>query len=230
MSMFEEEMHITISMAKADKAYEGIISLIEAYKNSTEEKRVQGCTDILDFITAAIEQFDLSEIRDYVKTQSGNNFSVLKEADASLHKIQLVARGADKGRKRNRKRQLFAEWMSDSFHYEFDQEDHDRLQVLVNELREEIKKFKKIEEPHRARLLSRLEHLQAELHKKVSDLDKFWGMVGDAGVALGKFGKDAEPFVSRIREMTGIVWKAQRAAEGLPQDAPLPRLEDKSGQ
>lgn len=57
------------------------------------------------------------------------------------------------------------------------------------------------EDDHQARLLKQVESLQLELHKKMSNLDRFWGLVGDAGVIAGKFGKDAKPLVDRIREL-----------------------------
>ena len=41
----------------------------------------------------------------------------------------------------------------------------------------------------------RLERLQSELHKTVPDIDRIWGMFEEAGVMLGKFGKDAKPLV-----------------------------------
>ena len=82
------------------------------------------------------------------------------------------------------------------------------------------------EEDHKQRLLKRIEKLQAELHKKVSDLDKFWGLVGDAGVVLGKFGKDAKPLVDRITEIAKIVWQTQARAEELPSGTDMPLLSE----
>jgi len=58
-----------------------------------------------------------------------------------------------------------------------------------------------------------------ELHKRVSNLDRFWGFVGDAGVVLGKFGNDVKPIVDRIREMLGIVWRTQAKSEELESNA-----------
>lgn len=77
---------------------------------------------------------------------------------------------------------------------------------------------------HKDRVLKRLEALQREVHKKMSNLDKLWSLVGDAGVALGKFGSDAKPFVDRIREIAQIVWRTQARAEELPSGTPLPLL------
>lgn len=108
-----------------------------------------------------------------------------------------------------------------TFIYEFPEDDLKRIQELINELRTLISESKEIEENHKARLLSRLEKLQSELHKKVSDLDRFWGLIGDAGLVMGKLGKDAKPIVDRIRELVDIVWKVQTMAEGLPSNTPI---------
>lgn len=111
-----------------------------------------------------------------------------------------------------------------SFAYEFSAGDVERVQQLLNELRELISNSSLFEQTHQRRLLLRLEKLQAEMHKRVGDLDKFWGLLGDAGVAVGKFGDDVKPIVDRIREITGIIWRTQARAEELPSDAPLPLL------
>lgn len=111
------------------------------------------------------------------------------------------------------------------FSYKFSDGDVDRIQTLLNELRDFIVSHEHFEEEHRQRLLKRLEKLQAELHKQMSDIDRFWGLVGDAGVVLGKFGKDAKPFVDRIKELAEIVWNTQKRAEELPSNSPSPFLE-----
>jgi hypothetical protein len=95
-------------------------------------------------------------------------------------------------------------------------------------LRVNISESPDIEEKHKQRLLQRLEKLQAELHKKMSDLDRFWGLVGEAGIVLGKFGKDAKPLVDRIREITDIVWRTQSRAEELPSDTQSPLISQDS--
>ena len=120
--------------------------------------------------------------------------------------------------------------LSTSFSYEFTQGDLKRVQQLINELREEITKSELIQNEHKERLLKRLETLQAEIHKKMSDLDKFWGLIGDAGVVIGKFGNDIKPVVDRIKELVQIVWKTQAKAEELPSSAENPMLPDSSNQ
>lgn len=108
------------------------------------------------------------------------------------------------------------------FAYEFTQGDLDRIQALIAALRKQLTESDLFDEDHRRRLLKKLEKLQAEVHKRMSDLDQFWAMAGEAGVALGKFGKDAKPFVDRIRELLGIAWGAQARAEDLPSNSQLP--------
>ena len=116
------------------------------------------------------------------------------------------------------------------FSYEFSQGDLDRVQELINSLREQISGLTQLEKDHQQRLLRRLEKLQSELHKRVSDLDRFWGLIGDAGVVLGKIGNDAKPIVDRIREIADIVWQTQSRAEELPSGTKLPQLENRPSQ
>jgi hypothetical protein len=117
--------------------------------------------------------------------------------------------------------------VSKGFVYEFSKGDLEAVQERVNELRLLISSVKGLEKEHQQRLLRRLEKLQGELHKKVSDLDRFWGLIGDAGVVMGKLGDDAKPIVDRMREIADIVWRTQSRAEELPSGTELPRLENK---
>ena len=116
-------------------------------------------------------------------------------------------------------------WSSEKFTYKFSEEDVDRIQTLINELRNELKTSDLFEVGHKNRLLARLEKLQAEMHKEMSNFDNILGLVGDAGVALGKFGKDVKPFTDRIIEIAKIGWKTQVKSEGLPENTRNPLLE-----
>lgn len=60
----------------------------------------------------------------------------------------------------------------------------------------------------------------------MSSLDKLWGFVGEAGVVLGKFGKDAEPFFERLKEIAHITWRTQLIAEQLTSGTSFPLLTD----
>lgn len=125
-------------------------------------------------------------------------------------------------------RRRFRASLGSSFVYEFSQGDLERVQKLINELRASIAGLTQLEKEHQQRLLRRLEKLQTELHKRVSDLDRLWGLVGDAGVVLAKLGNDAKPIVDRIREIADVVWRTQARAEELPSGSKPPLLEVKS--
>lgn len=112
-----------------------------------------------------------------------------------------------------------------SFKYEFSSGDYERIQVLINSLRDLISASKSIQEDHKSRLLRRLEKLQGELHKSMSDLDRFWGLIGEAGIVIKKFGEDVKPVVDRIKELAQIVWATQTRAEELPSGSNPPLLE-----
>ncbi len=112
------------------------------------------------------------------------------------------------------------------FMYEFTDGDLKRIQELINELRGQITKSKLFDEKHRQRMLKRLEKLQAELHKKMSSVDQFWGLMNDAGVVMGKFGEDAKPLVDRYTEIVEIGWRSVLQAEQLPSGFHFPRLLD----
>lgn len=118
----------------------------------------------------------------------------------------------------------FKQVIKGGFGYDFTEADIHRVQNLINELRGLLTADSSLDEGHKRRLLSRLEALQKELHKRVSDLSHFYNLMGDAGVALGKLGKDAKPFVDRIREIVQIGWKAQARAEELPSSADNPMI------
>jgi len=127
----------------------------------------------------------------------------------------------------NTARIKFKQKLDIGFLYNFSDGDVTRIQQLLNELRDLISVTNKFDAKHKERLLLRLESLQKELHKKMSSLDKFWGLIGDAGVVLGKFGTDAKPFVDRIKEITQIIWRIQARAEELPSNTMMPELNEK---
>lgn len=110
------------------------------------------------------------------------------------------------------------------FHYEFSDGEIERLQALINELRNAINRAGYLDEDHRRRLLARLEKLQAELHKRVSDLDVFLGAVVQFGATAGRFGEEAKPLVDRAREIGQIVAAVFRRAEKLQPGSEFPML------
>ncbi|WP_458729799.1 hypothetical protein [Pseudomonas brenneri] len=118
--------------------------------------------------------------------------------------------------------------LTNSFSYEFTDGDLKRIRTLINELRELITENTELDEDHKRRLLKRLEKMQSEIHKKVSDLNAFYGLAVEASVVLKKVGENAKPIVDRIKELTGISWNTQARAENLPSGTEPPMLENDS--
>ena len=83
-------------------------------------------------------------------------------------------------------KKVFKQKFGSGFLYRFSDGDLTRIQTLINEIREYLVGTKEIQEDHRARLLKRLEKLQSELNKTMSDLDRFWGLLIDGSIALKK--------------------------------------------
>ena len=104
------------------------------------------------------------------------------------------------GQESEEKKRDFAALLGSAFNFRLSHADTERIQVLINELRDLIGKDERFEEDHRRRLLTRLEDLQRELHRRLSNLDRFYGLIGDAGVLLGKFGRDAKPSLTEFEK------------------------------
>jgi hypothetical protein len=125
-------------------------------------------------------------------------------------------------------RKHFAVTLVENFGYEFTDGDLKRIQQLINELREMVSANIELDDGHKRRMLKRLEKMQSELHKKMSDISRFYELMGDAGVALGRLGEGAKPFVDRIKEIVDIGWKSQARAEQLQSDAENPMIGQES--
>jgi|ERR1035437_3872263 hypothetical protein len=166
------------------------------------------------------KKIEFSEVLENNLTAIQSFFITIKEIFKNKYNARIAESTINDAR--NKYKQQF----DMGFLYRFSDGDITRIQELLNELRNMISTSTDFEAKHKERLLSRLEGLQKELHKKMSSLDKFWGLVGDAGVVIGKFGRDAKPFVDRIREITQIIWQIQARAEELPSNTMMPQLTD----
>jgi hypothetical protein len=99
--------------------------------------------------------------------------------------------------------------------YEFSESDFKRVHELISQLRELIANNGLIAEGHKRRLLRRLEAMRNELHKKTSDIDRFWGFLGEAGITMRKYGADLDPISDRVLELADITLGVIRAKEGI---------------
>lgn len=160
---------------------------------------------------------DLRDIDADVYSACSQLHKYLKEAYGELEKDLADHRlGAMKSK--------FADLVAHGFSYEFTEGDVNRIQVLINELRTLISDNTELEDQHKRRLLKRLEKLQSEMHKKMSDLDHFYGLTVEGSVMLKKVGGNLKPIVDRITEITKITWATQSRAEDLPSGSEPPLL------
>jgi len=101
--------------------------------------------------------FNINKIKSFFEDKDGSIFKILEnEKNKNLIKNAQVR---------------FSSKFGNSFSYEFSENDFKEIQICINDLRGLISKSKLIEENHKQRLLKRLERLQSELHKRMSDLD-----------------------------------------------------------
>ena len=122
----------------------------------------------------------------------------------SIHEIKKGCEAINEKALIEKLRKKFKAALGSGFKYEFSQGDLDKVQELINQIRNEVSCCSDLDDGHKARLLKRFEALQSELHKKISDLDKFWGLIGDASIVLAKIGNNSKPIVDRVKEIADI--------------------------
>ncbi len=116
-------------------------------------------------------------------------------------------------------------------YYEFSSDDINEIQNAINVLRELIINEESIDESHKSRLLKRLNKLQSELNKKMTNIDTFLTLPNYIGLAIGKFANDVEPAIEvyeRFSKATADILKPIarifRTTEGLPPSADIFQL------
>ena len=108
--------------------------------------------------------------------------------------------------------------------YEFTQASFKRVQELVIELRELFQNSSLIADEEKRRLLRKLEAMRGELHMKTNDIDRFWGFLGEAAIAMRKFGQDLNPISERVLELGRIIISVLFQKEGIKALPELSRL------
>ncbi len=113
------------------------------------------------------------------------------------------------------KTEEYASLFSQAAFYEFGETEFNRLQTLITELRNLIGTSALISEEHKRRLLRKLEAMRNELHRKTGDIDRFWSFLGEAGIAMRKFGEDLGPVSEKVLELGRIIIAVVFAKEGI---------------
>lgn len=110
------------------------------------------------------------------------------------------------------------------FYFQFGDREFNRLKELFGEILDLIEASKVMEDAHRKRLIKRIETVNDSVHRKLSDLDKLWGLVSEVSILNEKYHKEAQDIVAKIGEVLQIAWKIQIKAEALPVDTHNPLL------
>lgn len=136
--------------------------------------------------------------------------SINKEVESKLAVIKL-----------EESKDRFKGHLTGAFLYQFSDGDLERIQTLLDVLRKDISASSALDPKHKQRVIDKLERLQKELHKKESDLDKYFGIAGEVMVLVGKAGEAALPWAKCVKEIIGIVWQAQLRFYELPSSLPM---------
>ncbi len=108
--------------------------------------------------------------------------------------------------------------------YEFGEAQFKRIQELITELSDLCRDSTLIAEEHKRRLLRRLDAARCELHRKTTEIDRFWSFLAEAGITMRKYGEDLKPISDRVRELASLILAvvlAKEGIKGLPEMADL---------
>ena len=179
-------------------------------------KRVDDFIESLAILNAFSDHRELRcEIPRLVPDKNGNVQRISDHWDQNAVRWQSELNHRNAENLYSRKNSEYASFFEKAVVYEFIDEEFARVQHLIDELRQLISQSALITADHRRRLLLRLEAMQKELHKRTSDIDRFWGFIGEAGVVARKFGEDMKPISERVTELGRIVLAVIFAKEGI---------------
>ena len=135
-----------------------------------------------------------------------------------------VMRGSFSAKNYDNYLRKFEAELGTGFFYELSDDDISEIQEHINKLRSLISETEVLDEDHRRRLLRRLEKLQAELHKRISDFDLYYGMAFEFYVLFKKYGEGMSPIRNKFNEILRIVFRSHSEREQLPAGEELPLL------
>jgi len=118
-------------------------------------------------------------------------------------------------------KEKYLQLLNSGFYYEFSKGDIELIKQSIKELREKIQLSKEIDDDHKARILKRLNDLDSEINLKMTNLDKAYALIIEAQILVHKLGEVSQPYITLIRRIVNIAWRAEARAEGLSSDSHL---------
>ncbi len=112
----------------------------------------------------------------------------------------------------------YAQLLGEKFSYHLTGDEVKQAQALLSELKQLVESNERLDDGFKQRLQNRLEVLHFKIHLKMESLDRWWGLLGDAGIVLRVAGDEAAPIVARIRSLISLAWQIQARNEHLSVD------------
>jgi hypothetical protein len=184
---------------------------LEAYAFAMSHSQASGIGVLQGIMFGAHEGSNITKVADALNAASGNALRHLKETDVSASFMVYKAR---------------AEATLAKHHEVLSDDEIGRIQGMIDGLRQAIHSSEVLDQRHRQRLMGRLEALQRELHKRLTNFDQMWGLLGDMGRAASKFGSDLRPLVARVQELAGVYAVAAGRTDGVEGLLRLPQPAD----
>jgi hypothetical protein len=151
-----------------------------------------------------------SESKSHERQQFHMAFSTLGQ------QIKNSLRIRENGRRYEQLRVSYAGRFGKSIIYTLDDSQLHLIQTLINELRDRIGAARELKEEHRRRLLDRLEAMQRELNHRMSNFDRFAGLMLDVMPLAKAFGENIKPITDRCTELGNVIAQITMAFHGYP--------------
>jgi len=208
-----------------------IVKICEQYlfnqANISEDREIEACTFLLAY--AKKHDFEsiineIESIKDGDLTFGDLDFDAHEDENRILVKglILKIRKNYDKKVQVTKYTDIFESKINDRFTYKLEDKEIDSIQDLLNKLRDMIYSSNEIEDEHKRRLLEKINQLQTELNKEISDFDKFLGLMMETATTFGKAGEAAMPFIKLIHKLQEVLGPIIRRNKSLPKDSADP--------
>lgn len=88
-------------------------------------------------------------------------------------------------------------------------------------LRNEVEKNSLLDEDYKFRIIRKIDKILSTSYKSMTDLNPFWGLIGEKGIIIGKVGTEKKVIPELINFLADTIWKIQLRSEKMPVNTPL---------
>jgi hypothetical protein len=202
----------------------GLVSICDLFVLVDESNNENGEGDVNDYIEqysmlrAYCKRFGYNYSLDDIPLESNNVIGFIRTMFAH---VSSEARIETQKIKAQKFESFFDNYFSAEVGFELTDGDISEIHRLTSDLRSRITQTLVLDEKHKQRILSRLESMQAEIHKKLSDFDRITGTMYEVLSVIKKAGESAEPWMRIVRQVLIIIWASQGRVYELPSSAPM---------